>query len=138
MVDGLLTVARAENVVPVPVAVNVAEVAGERVVAWHPVADDRSIVLVASSARPVLAWIGEGHLEQILDNVIANALDALSPGHMVRLTTTATATGAPCPGSTGGRAPPRHPFPASNRTSKEVRGMWLKCGVHSGERAPSP
>jgi signal transduction histidine kinase len=94
LVDGLLTVARAENVVPVPVAVNVAEVARERVVAWHPVADDRSIVLVASSARPVLAWIGEGHLDQILDNVIANALDALSPGHMVRLTTTATATGA--------------------------------------------
>jgi signal transduction histidine kinase len=94
MVDGLLTVARAENVVPVPTTVNVAEVASERVVAWHPVADDRSIVLVAASAKPVLAWIGEGHLEQILDNLIANALDALSPGHMVRLTTTPTATGA--------------------------------------------
>jgi signal transduction histidine kinase len=94
LVDGLLTVARAENVVPVPAAVNVAEVARERVVAWHPVADDRSIVLVSSSAKPVLAWIGEGHLEQILDNLIANALDALSPGQLVRLTTTATAAGA--------------------------------------------
>jgi signal transduction histidine kinase len=94
LVDGLLTVARAENVVPVPMAVNVAEVAGERVVAWHPVADDRSIVLVTSPAKPVLAWIGEGHLEQILDNLIANALDALGPGRMVRLTTMATATGA--------------------------------------------
>ena len=29
---------------PVPTAVDVAEVARERVVAWHPVADDRSIV----------------------------------------------------------------------------------------------
>ena len=94
LVDGLLTVARAENVVPVPMTVDVAEVAGERVVAWHPVADDRSIILVASPARQVLAWIGEGHLEQILDNLIANALDALSPGHMVRLTTTATPAGA--------------------------------------------
>ena len=94
LVDGLLTVARAENVVPVPMTVDVAEVAGERVVAWHPVADDRSIILVASPARQVLAWIGEGHLEQILDNLIANALDVLSPGHMVRLTTTATPTGA--------------------------------------------
>jgi len=94
LVDGLLTVARAENVVPVPVAVDVAEVASERVVAWHPVADDRSIILVASSAKPVLAWIGEGHLEQILDNLIANALDALSPGQMVRLTATVTASGA--------------------------------------------
>jgi signal transduction histidine kinase len=110
LVDGLLTVARAENVVPVPTAVEVAAVARERVVAWHPVADDRSIVLVATSAGaggglggalgvgrsaagPVLAWIGEGHLEQILDNLIANALDALSPGHLVRLTTSATAAG---------------------------------------------
>ena len=50
LVDGLLTVARAENVVPVPTAVDVAEVARERVVAWHPVADDRSIVLIATSA----------------------------------------------------------------------------------------
>jgi signal transduction histidine kinase len=113
LVDGLLTVARAENVVPVPGAVDVSEVARERVVAWNPVADDRTIVLVtsagsggsgfgsalgvgrsSSSGGAVLAWIGEGHLEQILDNLIANALDALSPGHIVRLTTTATATGA--------------------------------------------
>ena len=94
LVDGLLTVARAENVVPVPMTVDVAEVAGERVVAWHPVADDRSIILATSSAKPVLAWIGEGHLEQILDNLIANALEALNPGSLVRLTTTATATAA--------------------------------------------
>ena len=111
LVDGLLTVARAENVVPVPVAVDVTEVARERVVAWHPVADDRSIVLVATTAgsgsalgsalgvgRPagalVMAWIGEGHLEQILDNLIANSLDALNPGNLVWLTTVATATGA--------------------------------------------
>jgi signal transduction histidine kinase len=94
LVDGLLAVARAENVVPVPVAVDVAEVARERVAAWHPVADDRSIVLVTAWAKPVLAWIGEGHLEQILDNLIANALDAVGPGTMVRLTATATASGA--------------------------------------------
>jgi signal transduction histidine kinase len=121
LVDGLLTVARAENVVPVPVTIDVAEVARERVVAWHPVADDRNITLVATSvgggggsgARrlaggfsgpsggsggsgggPVLAWIGEGHLEQILDNLIANSLDALSPGHRVTLTAMATPSGA--------------------------------------------
>jgi len=96
LVDGLLAVARAENVVPVPVAVDVTDVARERVVAWHPVADDRSIVLVMSPADSpaVLAWVGEGHLEQILDNLIANALDALSPGNLVRLTVAATPAGA--------------------------------------------
>ncbi len=101
LVDGLLAVARAENVVPVPVAVDIAEVARERVVAWHPVANDRGIVLTATSAggagstdASVLAWIGAGHLEQILDNLIANALEALSPGQRVTLVTAATPTGA--------------------------------------------
>ena len=98
LVDGLLAVARAENVVPVPAAVDVAEVARERVVAWHPVADDRNIALTATGdaglGRPVLAWVGEGHLEQILDNLIANALDALSPGDQVVVRATATQSGA--------------------------------------------
>jgi signal transduction histidine kinase len=108
LVDGLLAVARAENVVPVPVTVDVGEAARERVAAWHPVADDRDILLEArtldareggraggGTARgPALAWIGEGHLEQVLDNLIANALEALSAGHQVTVTTKATASGA--------------------------------------------
>jgi len=100
LVDGLLAVARAENVVPVPTAVDVAEVARERVVAWHPVADDRGITLeapaVGSARAPasVLAWIGEGHLEQVLDNLIANALDALSAGGHITVTAAVTTAGA--------------------------------------------
>jgi signal transduction histidine kinase len=42
----------------------------------------------------VLAWMGEGHLEQVLDNLVANALDALSAGGHVTVTTTATTAGA--------------------------------------------
>jgi signal transduction histidine kinase len=99
LVDGLLTVARAENVVPVPTTVDVSEAASERFVAWHPVADDRGITLQALTPDgrdpdPVLAWMGEGHLEQILDNLIANALEALEPGGHVTVTTTATTAGA--------------------------------------------
>jgi len=93
LVDGLLAVARAENVVPVPVAVSVSGVATERVAAWHPVADDRGIAL-SGRGVPAMAWIGEGHLEQILDNLIANALEALRAGNQVTVTTTATASGA--------------------------------------------
>jgi signal transduction histidine kinase len=99
LVDGLLAVARAENVVPVPTAVDVTEVASERFVAWHPVADDRGITLetLTPGGRvpdPVLAWMGEGHLEQILDNLVANALEALEAGGHVTVTTSATTAGA--------------------------------------------
>ena len=38
--------------------------------------------------------MGEGHLEQVLDNLIANALDALSAGGHVTVTATTTAAGA--------------------------------------------
>jgi signal transduction histidine kinase len=95
LVDGLLAVARAENVVPVPTAVDVAEVARERAAAWRPVADDRGITLETRSAsRAGPAWIGEGHLEQVLDNLIANALEALGAGCHIAVTTTATTAGA--------------------------------------------
>ena len=96
LVDGLLAVARAENVVPVPTTVDVTEVASERVVAWHPVADDRGITLevLPPGAPAVPAWLGEGHLEQVLDNLIANALEALEAGCHVTVTTAATAAGA--------------------------------------------
>jgi signal transduction histidine kinase len=80
LVDGLLAVARAENVTPQPRVIDVAAAAEERVVAWHPVAEDRGISLEAAvdyASGPVRGWVGEGHLEQILDNLIANALDAL-------------------------------------------------------------
>jgi len=80
LVDGLLAVARAENVTPQPRAIDVTAIAEERVAAWNPVAEDRGITLAAFPGDvlgPVLGWIGDGHLEQILDNVIANALDAI-------------------------------------------------------------
>jgi signal transduction histidine kinase len=80
LVDGLLAVARAENVTPQPRAIDVAAIAEERVTAWNPVAEDRGITLAAypgDTLGPVRGWIGDGHLEQILDNVIANALDAI-------------------------------------------------------------
>jgi signal transduction histidine kinase len=57
------------------------------------VADDRGIAL-SRTGGPAMAWIGDGHLEQILDNLIANALEALSAGNQVTVTTAATASGA--------------------------------------------
>jgi signal transduction histidine kinase len=102
LVDGLLAVARAENVVPHPVPVDVREVITERVDAWFPVAAERGVRIETAVPRRMTALLGDGYLEQILDNLLANALDAtgegrgdgpgVGPGDGHRVTVTATAT----------------------------------------------
>lgn len=85
MVDGLLAVARAENVTADPVAVPVEAVIRDRSAAWKPAAEEKSVDLSASAAEPLTARMGEGHLEQILDNLLANALEAVPAGGQIRL-----------------------------------------------------
>ena len=76
MVNGLLAVARAENVVAEPVTVAADVVIRDRTVAWRPAAEERDVTLDVS-LEPVGVRAGDGHLEQILDNLLANALDAV-------------------------------------------------------------
>jgi signal transduction histidine kinase len=83
LVDGLLEVARAEQTVPRPVAVPVAGVVRERVAAWEPVAEERGIELTSAAATSASAALGAEHLEQILDNLLANALEAVPEGGRV-------------------------------------------------------
>ncbi len=85
LVDGLLAVARAENVVVEPMDVSVNEVLHDRAVAWRPVAEERDVELATRCTGPVVARLGEGHLEQILDNLLANALEAVPASGHVRV-----------------------------------------------------
>ena len=94
MVDGLLAVARAEKAVVEPVAVPVDAVIRDRTAAWGPAAEERDVALAAASLDPVLARLGEGHLEQILDNLLANAIDAVPSGGNIRVSASATGTRA--------------------------------------------
>jgi signal transduction histidine kinase len=85
LVNGLLAMSRAENVTAAPVPVAVCDVVQDRVAAWQPAADERGVRLTAARGAPVIARAGEGHLEQILDNLLANALDALDAGRAIRV-----------------------------------------------------
>ena len=94
LVDGLLAVARAENVVGTPVEVAVDAVLGDRAAAWRPVAEERGVELTTACPGPVRASLGDGHLEQIVDNLLANALDVVPTGGTVKVSAAVTDQGA--------------------------------------------
>jgi signal transduction histidine kinase len=76
-----------ERVVPI----NLIPAVAERVAAWQPVADAHGVKLVTENPgdgedRPRVS-LGVGHLEQILDNLLDNAIEALS-GRGGRVTVT--------------------------------------------------
>jgi signal transduction histidine kinase len=80
LVDGLLATARAESVTEQLEHIDVLEVIGERVAAWQPVADGNGVKLLTEAppdSPPLLVALGAGHLEQILDNLIDNAIEAI-------------------------------------------------------------
>ena len=85
LVDGLIAVARAEASVPRPVAVRADEAAADRVAAWEPVARERGVTLRVAAAEPAVARLGPGDLEQMLDNLIANALESVPGGGRVEV-----------------------------------------------------
>ncbi len=85
LVDGLLAVARAENAIVVPVPVAADQVIRDRTEAWRLAGQDRGVDVSGICTGPVRTRLGDGHLEQILDNLLANALDAVPSGGHVRV-----------------------------------------------------
>jgi signal transduction histidine kinase len=99
LVDGLLATARAESVAERVVPINLIPAVAERVAAWQPVADAHGVKLVTENPedgenRPRVS-LGVGHLEQMLDNLLDNAIEALSDrGGRVTVTVASSDAGA--------------------------------------------
>jgi signal transduction histidine kinase len=88
LVDGLLALARADGSGVVDrQPVDVVTVAHERTVAWSPLADERGVHLDVDAPlkNTIVVSAVVGSLEQVLDNLIANAIDVSLPGGTVTI-----------------------------------------------------
>ncbi|ANN18299.1 two-component sensor histidine kinase [Amycolatopsis orientalis] len=88
LVNGLLTLARAEAAVGTPELVRVADVIDDRFEVWRAVAAERGVLLRAEHADGAQEVSSSpGNLEQVLDNVLSNALEVSPPGSTVTVRT---------------------------------------------------
>jgi signal transduction histidine kinase len=92
IVDGLLTLARAEGARPTREPIDVKAALSDRAAAWGALAEERHVQLTTSSGGASVpqrsapsALACPGHVEQILDNLLANALEATPAGGNVSL-----------------------------------------------------
>jgi signal transduction histidine kinase len=80
LVDGLLALARLDEMSAAPETIGLTELVAERLQVWEPYAAERSVTLALEADRPVAAVATVGHLEQVLDNLISNALEVSPAG----------------------------------------------------------
>ncbi|MEU7412469.1 HAMP domain-containing sensor histidine kinase [Streptomyces sp. NPDC042638] len=99
MVQGLLALARLENSAIRPEAVDLDAVVADRAAIWTAFADEQQVGIIVSGATRTRVWAVPGALEQIIDNLLSNALRVSPPGTAVTLTTVIV------PGE-GSRTPP--------------------------------
>jgi len=85
LVDALLVLARADRANASPEPVDVVQVVSDRVSAWQALADDAGVALDSRLEGRVTALATRGRLEQVLDNLLANALDASPRGSTITL-----------------------------------------------------
>ncbi|GAA1582414.1 sensor histidine kinase [Actinoplanes couchii] len=92
LVNGLLALARAEGHVSAPEAIRTSDVIDERLDVWRAAADEKGVRLHRPPGSGPAALITRGNLEQILDNLLANALEVSSAGD--EITVAARRTGS--------------------------------------------
>jgi len=86
LVDALLALARADRAGASPAPVDTRRIVRERLTAWAAYADERDVRLDQRLGEDVSVLATTGRLEQVLDNLLANAVDHSPPGGAVFVT----------------------------------------------------
>ncbi|MCK8438148.1 HAMP domain-containing histidine kinase [Streptomyces sp. D2-8] len=82
LVSGLLVLARAEAKVTAAEPLPLMDIVRERLAVWRPAADERGVTIAlggSADGRPSVLS-SPGHLDQMLDNVLSNALEVSPDG----------------------------------------------------------
>ncbi len=85
LVDELLELARADASAGAPGDLSLGDVVGRRVELWSALAEERGVRLEAWGDGGMIR-AGEGRVEQVLDNLLSNALDASPAGSAITVT----------------------------------------------------
>jgi two-component system, OmpR family, sensor kinase len=85
LVNDLLQLARAQVDPARPVVVPLLDVVEDRRWAWAAAAADRDVTLTSAVAPAHRALVTPGHLQQVLDNLVDNAITAAPPGTAVEI-----------------------------------------------------
>ncbi len=86
LVDGLLVLVRAEQSASSPAPVAVDDVLDGRCDAWDAFATEKHVRIESSVDGAPVARVTPGRLEQVVDNLLNNALEVAPTGSAVRLT----------------------------------------------------
>ncbi|MFJ9735845.1 ATP-binding protein [Streptomyces sp. NPDC101171] len=85
MVQGLLALARLENSATTPEPVDLDAVIADRVAMWEPLAAEQYVAFAVTGRTAGRVWAIPGALEQVIDNLVANALRVSTPGTTITL-----------------------------------------------------
>jgi signal transduction histidine kinase len=85
LVDGLLMLARAEPSDLAPERVALGPVFDARIQAWLAFAEEADVTIGLTGPRDLAVLVTPGHLEQILDNLLDNAIEVSPPGSEVEV-----------------------------------------------------
>ncbi len=85
LVEGLLVLARTDEAGAASAAVELAPLVRDRAEAWEAFADERGVALQVEVPVGERAYVNPERLDQVLDNLIANALEVSPDGSALRL-----------------------------------------------------